>query len=469
MVGDAVSGGVKSIMMKKLSAVLFGAVLAAAPAFAAGEARTMFLGDSITHLGFCEYYLQLVENLRHPGSGVRYYNAGFGGGTLQTGIANCKHEIERIRPSRVVVMFGMNDIGWTAFETNEVIRAERKEVADKSLSAYRENYLRLLSEIRGLGVTNIVLATPTPYDEYSWASPAVKRRNVNEYGLKGMSNIVRETAREGSLLCVDLNAPMTEMAARHPEIAWCGGDRVHPGRLGYLFMAMQYLAAFGEMRPVASVALTADGKIASCENAKVDGVAKSEDGLSFVYRPQALPFPSLPEYEQLKSLDPKVRKLNCETLAVKGLQEGTWRLSADGRELGTFTARQFADGVNLAELDTPNRRIAAKAAEAMTALRDFDQPRRDRACVRRKYESFGVPMNDKKALKDAVDKYLAKLKAEKYPWYDWEEGAAGKFLDAIGRDEEIQAEEERRYRAMADVRPVAVRIEIRKVVSKELP
>ena len=450
-------------MVKRIAGFLAGAVLTAATVLASDErhdGRTLFLGDSITHLGFCEYDLQLVENLRHPGSERRYYNAGFGGGTLLTGIGNCKCEIDRVKPDRVVVMFGMNDVGWMAFETNVVLSTERRAEADRRLASYRENYMRLLSEIRSHGVTNVVLATPTPYDEYSWAAPAICRRNVNEYGLKEMARIVREIARSENLSCVDLHAPMTEMAKLHPEIAWCGGDRVHPERLGYLFMSVQYLAAFGETARISDLILTVDGEVIACVNATVDKVVRTERGLSFDYHPHALPLPPLPEYEKLKAVYPPVCQFNQEMLAVKGLDEGFWRLLADGREIGVFSARQFADGVNLGELDTSNRRLAARAAEAMTALHDFDVPRRNCACVRRKYESFGVPMNDKSALQVAVNRYLEKLKSEKYEWYGWEERTARQFMDAMGCEVEMLAEEERLYRAMADIRPVYLKIEI---------
>lgn len=37
--------------------------------------------------------------------------------------------------------------------------------------------------------------------------------------------------------------------------------------------------------------------------------------------------------------------------------------------MGHFSSKQLKDGINLAELDTPNRRTAAKAAEAAKVMR----------------------------------------------------------------------------------------------------
>src|SRR5262249_59350509 len=50
---------------------------------------------------------------------------------------------------------------------------------------------------------------------------------------------------------------------------------------------------------------------------------------------------------------------NGETLGVKGLARGNHRLEIDGEPVGTFSAEQFASGINLADLATPMTRQAA--------------------------------------------------------------------------------------------------------------
>ena len=425
--------------------------------------RVMCLGDSITHFGYCEYYLQLFENLRHPGSVVRYVNAGYSGGTVGTGLNRLPIETDRIRPDRAFVMFGMNDVRWTDYVTNAVMSAARRQAADKALTTYRADLPQLVDRILASGVRDLTLVTPTPYDEYSTVL-GPRRKFVNEYGLSLAAESVRRLAAEKGLKVVDLHAALTDACRAHPGKKLCGGDSVHPGKIGHLLMASVYWRTLGDDRPVAAVTLDASGSVIRAENAAVSDVSATADALAFDYMPGALPFPDCPEYREVKAINPDFARFNREPLVVVGLKAGDWELVVDGRSLGTFSADVLSRGVNLAELDTPNRRQAAKAMEAAYRLHDFDVPRRDVACVRGSFEKFGVDMNDRDALAKRSEERLAKLKAAKYRWYGWERAASEKFLASVGREAEIAAEEDRLYAAIAAPRPVACRVEIRRTV-----
>lgn len=426
--------------------------------------QIMCLGDSITHFGYCEYYLQVFENLRHPGSDVRYFNAGYSGGTVGTGLNRLKLEMDRIRPGRAFVMFGMNDVRWTDYVTNGVMSAVRRQAADKALETYRVGLPKLVDQILASGVRELALVTPTPYDEYSTVL-GPRRKFVNEYGLSSAAEIVRQLAAEKGLKLVDLHAVLTDACRANPEKKLCGGDSVHPGRVGHLLMASVYWRTLGSDRPVATVTLDAAGSVIRTENAAVSGVSATADALAFDYAPKALPFPDCLEYREVKTINPDIARFNREPLVVIGLKVGDWELLVDGRSLGTFSADALSRGVNLAELDTPNRRQAAKVLEAAYRLHDFDVPRRDVACVRGRFEGFGVDMNDRDELAKCSEKRLAKLKAEKYPWYGWEKAASEKFLASVGREAEITAEEGRLYAEIAAPRPVTCRVEIRRKVA----
>lgn len=429
--------------------------------------RVVCLGDSITHGGYYEYYLQLFECLRHPGSAKRYFNAGYSGGTLETGLANLAYEIDRVKPDCAFVMFGMNDVGWTQYGTNDVLSAQERAAADRRESDYRARWTKLIAAFRSQGVTNIVLVTPTPYDEYSTSVKAVRRRQVTEYGLRRLAQAVRDVARDERLPLVEVHEPLTQAVRQHPEEKWCGTDRVHPGRFGHLFMAWQYLKAMGADKPVAEIALSSDGTVKRCVNARVENVSASSEGLSFDYEPAALPLPRLTEYDRLGALYPAIEDLNRERLAVRGLAAGNWRLMADGREIGVYSARQLADGVNLAACDTPNRRVAEKAGAAMVALHDFDVPRRYRACARLKYLARGADLDDRESVRAVADRILAELREKKSRWLAMSENTARLMTEAAGKGAEIAAEEDRLYRQIEAVRPVRCRMEVRRVLGEK--
>ena len=55
---------------------------------------------------------------------------------------------------------------------------------------------------------------------------------------------------------------------------------------------------------------------------------------------------------------------------VERLRPGTYELAFDGEKVGEFTAEEFARGVNIAALDTPNQRKAASLVKIAECLRD---------------------------------------------------------------------------------------------------
>ena len=422
--------------------------------------KTMFLGDSITHGGYCLYYLQLLENLRHPGSAVRYYNAGYSGGTVATGLDRLRLEMERIQPDRVFVMFGMNDARWNEYATDTVFSSHRREAADKALSVYGKGLTTLAERILSGGSRNLVLMTPTPYDEYS-SVLGRRRRFVNEYGLSSAASIVRKVAAAKKARVVDLNRIMTRHCQENPTRRLCGDDGVHPKRPGHLLMAFAIWQELESDDPVACVTLDANGNVVRAENAAIDNVAVADEMISFDYSPSALPFPRCPEYKESVEVNCDLERFNREMLVVVGSKSGNWTLFADGREIGSFSDSDLSRGVNLAELDTPNSRLAGEALSAAYELHDFDASRRDCACVRRRFENCGIDWADKAKLTEYNERHLAKLKEDKRPWHEWEEKASSLFLSRIGHEAELAEEEARRYAKIAAVRPKTCRFELK--------
>ena len=444
--------------MKKVTAIAIALMMISVEA-GTGK-RTMVLGDSITHLGYWEYYLQLFETLRNPGSDARYYNAGYCGGSLVTGMDNLKYELDRVRPGRAFVMFGMNDVHWWEYDASPVLSQQRRAAADGLAVRYEENYAKLINEFVAAGVTDLVLLTPTPFDEYSDLHKASRRRFVNEYGLANLSKIVRQLAVTRGVEVIDLNRFMAEAYRRYPKMG-LSGDHIHPSKSGHLMMAAECLRTLSKDDPVAEVTLDATGAVIRVENARVTNVVALDDRLGFDYLPRSLPFPDCPEYREVMEINPDFQRYNREVLVVVGLSDGEWELRTEGRALGTYSAERLNRGVNLAELDTPCRRVSAQAMKAMLLLHDFDVPRRNRVCARIKYKSFGIPLNDTNALKTKIDEYLAGLKSRNAPEYDKEKATAEDVLEAAGRDAEINKEEEKLYSELAAIRPVCCRIELK--------
>lgn len=317
--------------------------------FRAGE-RIAFLGDSITHASKYMWYLQLWENLRHPGSGVRMMCAGLNGDTAGGALGRLSYDVETMKPDRVFCLFGMNDVNRGLYVTKDADEATAKK-RTAALDAYAKNLATLADRLAAMK-TDVVLMTPSPYNQYQ-AKPEGNLAACNDPGLMSCAEIVRKTAAAKGTALVDLNRSLTDLFRRQRDFTFCP-DRVHPGDEGHLAMAALVLQATGASPFVGETTVSGD-----------------ERGAAFDYAPKALPFPAMPEYDTLRKLgaQPSMADFNYEIVRVTGLVPGdTYALRFDGREVGSFRGEEFAAGVNVAELDTPNRRLAGTAVAPMREL-----------------------------------------------------------------------------------------------------
>ncbi len=364
--------------MKKLLltfALLFGAILLAETPItkiAPGE-RIVFLGDSITHGGGYIFHIQMFEDLRYPGSGTVMMNAGISGDTAGGGCRRWDYEVLPMKPDRVFVMFGMNDVGITFYKTTEPTEEEQKR-RQNNLTNYTNNQKRLAEMILKEG-KKLVLMTPTAYDQYGDVK-ADKKVAANEPGLATCAEIVRKLAKEKNLELVELYEPYTAQLKAHPELHLCGQDRVHPQGVGHLLMAALILEATGEEGLIDEVKVNVtpnDPKniLIVTKNATISDTNVPEStakGFSFKYAPKALPFPCVPEYKTVEMLYPLTEKLNREIIRVTGLPEGSYALKANDVEIATATAEELSNGVNIAILATPSQKKAQDAATVMRKL-----------------------------------------------------------------------------------------------------
>ena len=303
-----------------------------------GENR-VFLGDSITHGGATTGFMQLYWSLRHPGDDVRFWNCGRSGGQADSGLKMIDAEFGAINPAKVYVMFGMNDVWRQQWESAEPGEEEARLRGD----AIRRYTQRMAAIAEKLGDRMVVL-TPTPYDQYGNVEGCPATPYCNEPGLATCAQIVRDLAASNRLQVVDFHAKLTAAMKAQPEARFGGEDRVHPRPWGHHVMTAILVSELGE----------------PAEFSKVERKAGPE-GVDFTYSPKALPFPMSADYRAAEAFYPITPLFNRETLRVTDLAAGEWELRMGDRLVGVFSAGEFAKGVNLAVLDTPNQRVAQAA------------------------------------------------------------------------------------------------------------
>jgi acyl-CoA thioesterase I len=178
---------------------------AALGAPAAGEARVVFMGDSITE-GW---------NLAASFPGKPYINRGISGETTPQMLVRFRQDVIDLKPKVVVILGGTNDIaGNTGPMTLEQTESNLQSMAD-------------LARANGIGV---VLCSVLPAFDFPWDpghEPAPKIAQVNQW-------MQAYAAREG-LVYVDYYSAMKDERGGLPPAL--SQDGVHPLPAGYAVMA----------------------------------------------------------------------------------------------------------------------------------------------------------------------------------------------------------------------------------------
>ena len=444
--------------------------------FADGE-RVAFFGDSITHGGYYYAYLQLFWCLRNPGSGVRIMNCGISGDTAKGALGRADVDLLPLKPDRVFVMFGMNDVGLGCYKSATPSEADVKERKER-FDAYVANQREIVNMLARHGIKT-VLMTPTPYDQYSSLKSKEPSVEGNEPGLASLADAVRRLAAERNLGTVELHRPLTELFRSNPDHYFCR-DRVHPGPDGHMLIAAYVLDAMRINPFVARIAVNAAAgkvyrasdkkhvdaagkKLPDTFNAAVTHVDVRGDGVAFTYAPKALPFPAIEAYTNAEAFYPLTERFNQEVFIVEELAPGTYELAFDGEKAGEFTAEAFRAGVNVALLDTPNQRIAAEAAKLAKQLRDKCAAWRnvinmEKRILRRQH----ISPDDREAADKFFDEWLEGMAKRKGSATTYYRNSVKSYRSMRDRKTELRAEIDDLYERLNAVRPAVSRVTLKR-------
>ena len=174
---------------------------------AAGEARVVFLGDSITYAW--------SRGGRSFFPGKPYINRGLKGQTTPQMLIRFRQDVLALRPAVVVILAGTNDIaGNTGPSTLEMIEDNLASMADLA----RANGVR------------VVLASVLPAADYPWRpglDPASKILALNAW--------MRKSAVSNGIVYLDYHSAMSDGAGGLAD--GLSSDGVHPNDKGYAIMA----------------------------------------------------------------------------------------------------------------------------------------------------------------------------------------------------------------------------------------
>ena len=354
--------------MKKFFVLIAAACMTCTAAFAQtvkpfkeGE-RAVFLGNSITDGGHYHSYIWLYYMTRFPDMPIRVFNGGIGGDTAYDMNKRLDGDIFAMKPSVLMVTFGMNDSGY--FEYNG---DKPKEFGEQKYQESIKNYQQMEKRFKDLPDTRIVMVGTSPYDETVQLKENTPFKTKNET-IKRLVEYQQESAAKNNWEFTDLNAPMTAINQQYqqkdPTFTLCGSDRIHPDNDGHMVMAYLFLKAQGFVgKEVADMEINATKKqTVKSENCTISNIKQNGKDLSFDYLAEALPYPldtiargwgQKKSQAEILKVVPFMDEMNREILKVTGLK-GNYKLLIDNEEIGTWSGEELAKGINLAaESKTP--------------------------------------------------------------------------------------------------------------------
>ena len=368
--------------------------------------KIVFYGDSITHGGMYEYYVQLFYATRFPGRKITVINAGVSGDTAAGGLFRLAPDVLVHKPDLVYMMFGMNDVGRGYYKTSTADE-KTKAAREGRLAEYKSSMAENIRRIKDSGAS-VVVVTPSPYDQYSSSAKSENLAACND-GLGKCAAIGRELAGGAKQSVAELYAPMTELIAANPELKLCGDDRVHPSPAGHMTMAYFILKSQQISGIVARVSIDYAGKqVLAAENCRIDKINTKQNSLVFSYHAEALPFPVCQEYKDSAKIVPW-ETLNQEIVQIKNLPAGNYLLKCGGKDAGRFSAEQFAAGVNIAGLPTMQQQKSQQLLAAVINVANAARPLRDIAQLNTMLFKNKINPDDFKAADQYLDAFLANI------------------------------------------------------------
>lgn len=309
--------------------------------------RILFFGDSITEQRMYTNYVETFLITRYPTWGLRFINSGWGGDKTWGGALNSRdvrvaRDVVAHQPTVITVMFGMNDAGYVEF----------------SRSLYRKhqsNFYALADAFDGMTPKpRVTIIQPSAYDDVT-RTPSISGGYNNI--LLRFGEVGKRIAQDRGYQWVDFNTPFNDLLRRVmiQDLTAARNllpDRVHPTPSGHLIMAQALLTGWNVRNVVSSVDLDASAKRVA--NAGFTTV-RDFDGRRWTQLDESLPFPVvlIPDLAVGNKFSDFQASLNSQPLRVSGLGSGDYDLLIDGASVGTWSAEQLAEGIDLAGIATP--------------------------------------------------------------------------------------------------------------------
>lgn len=318
--------------------------------------KVFWYGSSSTMIGVWPRTMEYLLRTRHPEMDLKFEQRGVGGGTFTTAVREINGILENSKPSVVFFNFGGND-------------AKR---GPKGLPLVEQVMGEAVARVKNSGARSILL-TPQPGDERMAGAR-------NDY-LGLYAREMMDYAREEGIAALDTYQPLEAMQnLRQNEVTefTINKDRIHLTDSAYVAWAFFIYEGLNPPAAESRVELSSDGKVIAAVNCSVTNVKAQAGRVEFTREDAILPL--LPPHpipvttntaptkalaapasavltyaeQHWSELPPRnycpLEKYSRYMLKIGGLGEGEYAVEADGKLLGTASAEQLKNGVNINSL-----------------------------------------------------------------------------------------------------------------------
>ena len=322
--------------------------------------RIVFLGDSITEQYQYSSYIELYLTTRFPDWNLTFINAGIGGDTANGGAGRFNAHVLDEHPTAVTINFGMNDGGYGKFRADACKNFTQKTEAMLKMAREANVRVALLSPnaVDRRMKSNGVEYLETQKQFYAPLAGAAEKFNypfVDQYA-------ITRAATER----MEKDDPKAQKAKPY-------GDGFHTSAPGGLLMAHAILTGLHAPALVSNASIDVKDAKATAKGCKVDDITTFPNGVgvSFTRTDAALPLPMLKDWLPMLPYTNNLKDLNWYGLAVKGLPAGSFSVSIDGKEVGKFSDKELAAGVNLGNLTSGP--LYDQSVAVLNAINDKNQ------------------------------------------------------------------------------------------------
>lgn len=295
--------------------------------FEDGDVVALF-GDSMTQGALYERFLLMYYATHHPDVDFEIVNFGHAGDTSIDLLDKVDRDLAfRSDITKAYIMIGANDAGGDG----------------SKLSGMADRLEKIVAKIRALpSVKEVVLIAQTRY----YGNGARADSSIQA------AQITRDTAKKLNCPLVETDLPikatMDKIQEKNPTASMFP-DKLHPDTSGNLIIAAEIIKAQGLTPPCGKdlpvITINTQTNTADAKNATVDAVVQNGNSWSFTYTADRLPFPIMKGIEVEPSL---VEYLTThDLLQFVGLPNGSYTLTIDGTEVGTYSAQTLTRGLDL--------------------------------------------------------------------------------------------------------------------------